>query len=288
MSNKNRSDVWNYFTKIDTDNASCTICKKVISYKSTITNLKGHLKRKHISIHFGLLKEPSKNQPDNESQENIFDESNEPRPSCSSTATSSKTALATSPVIAGSSSAVTASASVDPPPKQQRTISNYVGRKVTPEIKRKIDKDLMDLFIKDFQPFSIVEDVGFRKYSRWIPGYELPSRKTISSIMIPAAYHKHVLFIKDLLKEAPSVCITTDAWTSRDTESYMATTAHYIDNNFKLKSILLKFSSLPSSHTANNLAAELKDVLTEWNLLGKVNFAVSDNANNIVRAIEIP
>nr|XP_012232187.1 PREDICTED: zinc finger BED domain-containing protein RICESLEEPER 2-like [Linepithema humile] len=105
--------------------------------------------------------------------------------------------------------------------------------------------------------------------------------------MIPALYHKCFESTKNtVLQEAENVCITTDCWTSSITESYIAITGHYITKQFDFKSILLKCSNITGSHTANNLATEIRNVITEWNLQDKVNFAVSDNARNITNAIE--
>lgn len=132
-----------------------------------------------------------------------------------------------------------------------------------------------------------MQDEGFKNLMKWIPGYELPSRKTISSVMVPALFHKQSALVKEKVNhEVSSVCITTDVWTSRNVQSFMAVTAHYITEQFEFKSVLLQCSNLPGSHTAAVLASELKDILTEWNLTNKVNFAVSDNASAIVKAME--
>lgn len=44
------SDMWNYFNKTVNQKAQCKICKATISYKSTVSNLKKHIKNKHIGI----------------------------------------------------------------------------------------------------------------------------------------------------------------------------------------------------------------------------------------------
>lgn len=94
------------------------------------------------------------------------------------------------PIIGESSTAFAIPETTHRPKKQQRLLSSYISEKMTPDKKEEIDRDLLDLFIKDYQPFSIVEDAGFKKFTKWIPGYELPSRKTISNSMIPALYHE--------------------------------------------------------------------------------------------------
>lgn len=135
--------------------------------------------------------------------------------------------------------------------KRQRTIQVYATKKNTPDEKKRIDRDLLDLFICDYQPFRIVDDKGFKKYSKNIPGYTLPSRQTISTTMIPALYTDTLNKTKEIVsQDALSVSLTTDCWTSSQTESYIGVTAHYIDSNFEPKQILLECKSLNESHTS--------------------------------------
>lgn len=44
--------IWSYFTVEDESakKAVCNYCKKMLSYKTTVTNLKYHLKQKHLLI----------------------------------------------------------------------------------------------------------------------------------------------------------------------------------------------------------------------------------------------
>jgi len=88
-----------------------------------------------------------------------------------------------------------------------------------------------------------------------------------------------------VLKEAEHICLTTDCWTSRNKESFMAITIHFIDSNFSLKSVLISCSAFNESHTSNNLSAEIKKTVDEWQLDGKIELAVSDNASNIKNAL---
>lgn len=52
MSNTRKltSYLWKYFTYIDSHFAKCDICKCKISHKTTMSNLKKHLERKHPLI----------------------------------------------------------------------------------------------------------------------------------------------------------------------------------------------------------------------------------------------
>lgn len=72
-------------------------------------------------------------------------------------------------------------------------IATELAKKVTLTKKRQIDNDLADLFIDSYHPFSLVEERAFKKFARHIPGYDLPSRKTVSNILIPTLYDQTVL-----------------------------------------------------------------------------------------------
>ncbi|CAG4957002.1 unnamed protein product [Parnassius apollo] len=155
------------------------------------------------------------------------------------------------------------------------------------ETKKKIDRDLLDLFIDNYQPFSLVEERAFKKFARWIPGYQLPSRKTISTVMLSALYNKTKSEMKMVLGPECnySICLTTDLWTSRSNESYIAITAHYMTDDFEFKTVLLDCCNFHDSNTGENIQEVLKNIVAEWGLTDKIIFAVADNADNVQKAI---
>ncbi|GBO46224.1 Zinc finger BED domain-containing protein 4 [Araneus ventricosus] len=66
----------------------------------------------------------------------------------------------------------------------------------------------------------------------------------------------------------------------------MSVTAHYLDEEFKINSLLLDVSILFVPHTSANLASETLKIVENWNLQGKILVTVTDNASNIVGAIK--
>jgi hypothetical protein len=42
------SDIWKHFSKVDSSQAKCEICKKKYSYKTSLSNLKKHLNNSHL------------------------------------------------------------------------------------------------------------------------------------------------------------------------------------------------------------------------------------------------
>jgi hypothetical protein len=152
--------------------------------------------------------------------------------------------------------------------------------KKNPGVQRKeIDDALMLLFIKDFQPFSVVEDKGFRKFvSTLNPTYQLPNRKHISNTMLTAEYQKCENDVKERFNAVKAACLTVDGWMSRAQEGYFAITAHYIDGNFESNSALL--------HTSANISQYLHRVISQWNLNKKSSFSGSSyNAANVQNSI---
>lgn len=176
-----------------------------------------------------------------------------------------------------------------PRKRKQTSMVSFIPKKMTIDSKKQIDGALLKLFTKDYQPFKVVEDEGFKEFVKQLnPNYTLPDRHSISKVHIPALYEKCLFEMKDLVaKEAESVCMTTDCWTSRNNESFMAITIHFIDSKFELKSVLLGCFTFNESHTGINLSITIRNILNEWDLENKVVFAVSDNAHNIKNALSL-
>jgi len=51
---KRTINIWQYFTKIDSNFATCDLCRpnKILPYKTSITNLKKHLHNAHLLYSF--------------------------------------------------------------------------------------------------------------------------------------------------------------------------------------------------------------------------------------------
>lgn len=73
------------------------------------------------------------------------------------------------------------------------------------------------------------------------PNYNLPRRHKLTNTLLPLANEKLLNETKiKIQEEAISVCLTTDCWTSINNARFLAVTAHYVDPNFNLKSLLLQ------------------------------------------------
>jgi len=76
--------------------------------------------------------------------------------------------------------------------------------------------------------------------------------------------------LKAELPEVEYCALTTDHWSSRTTQGYIPVTCHFISSDWKLSSIVLDTLLVDGAHTAENLAAELTSVASEWGITDKI------------------
>ncbi|KAM8910406.1 E3 SUMO-protein ligase ZBED1-like [Spinachia spinachia] len=146
--------------------------------------------------------------------------------------------------------------------------------------KAMVDEAVVNMVIKDSQPFSIVEDVGFRELMHNYPNYVLPSRKALKS-MVDIKYQKANEKAREQVQKAVDVSLTSDMWTSINMDAYLAVTCHFIDDEDQLCTTLLEVQHFPKAHTAENLAAGHVQLMEEWGIRDKVKCLVTGGASNM-------
>ncbi|XP_012858997.1 PREDICTED: zinc finger BED domain-containing protein RICESLEEPER 2-like [Erythranthe guttata] len=147
--------------------------------------------------------------------------------------------------------------------------------------------DLAELIIVRELPFSFVDDPTFRKFVlNLCPKFKFVSRNTIKSDCLKI-YQTEKKRLKDTLQTlSPRICLTTDTWTSKTELPFMALTAHFIDDSWKLHKVILNFVIVPVKASGENLADIITNCLVEWNI-EKICTITMDNhsANDIVAEI---
>ena len=91
--------------------------------------------------------------------------------------------------------------------------------------------------------------------------------------------------MKDSPSKADHLSVTTDAWTGCHNHSYISVTIHFIDGLWNLKHYCLQIQKITESHTAVNLANDLRNSLEQWESLDRVVMITTDNAANISNAV---
>lgn len=127
--------------------------------------------------------------------------------------------------------------------------------------------------VNNQHPFTVMEEPEFVTLIQSLcPSAELVSADTVKR-NIMNMYNSNKDQIQKLLKEIPGkISFTMDIWTSPSTKAFLAITAHYIDNNWKLQSLLIDFVQIFGQHTGENIKNTFVFALQNLSIHTKVNF----------------
>ncbi|XP_064480381.1 zinc finger BED domain-containing protein 4-like [Ornithodoros turicata] len=177
----------------------------------------------------------------------------------------------------------------------QRKITDTMKRQDTISSRRKeaLDAKVARMIAVDLQPFSIVNDRGFRELmTEAVPGYTPPSRTSLSRTIIPKLYDDTRRKVQEELRAAfengmESISFTSDMWTSCANEAYISLTCHFLDSAYCLKHYHLNTSYVSGRHTAAKIASALEELVAEWSIDTHACpvYIVTDNARNMKAAI---
>jgi len=88
-----------------------------------------------------------------------------------------------------------------------------------------------------------------------------------------------------IASETDYFAMTTDIWSSRVMESFMAETLHYLTEDFKMVNLVLEVSPFHESHTDVNISTFWKNAFEKFGLrTEKLSMMMRDNASNGVKA----
>ena len=137
---------------------------------------------------------------------------------------------------------------------------------VSSQSHEKIIKLLVEMVVDDMLPIATVEHKGFRNLISYLaPTFPIPSRRSITA-RLEAKYDELKAKSVQLLggDSSQGVALTTDMWKSIATEGYIGVTAHYIDQSWCLRSLVLSTEAMEERHTAVNISQRLREISMEW------------------------
>ncbi|KAF2891476.1 hypothetical protein ILUMI_14697 [Ignelater luminosus] len=152
----------------------------------------------------------------------------------------------------------------------------------------KINSALIYMICKNNQPFTIVENEGFRNLIKVIaPHYKLPSKTTLTR-WVDDKYAALSTVFKEKLSNIENLTFTTDMWSeTMSMRSFLGITAHFGVGN-ELLSITLGLYQSNERHTSEHIPEMLLKTCTEWRIdRDKISSVVTDNAANMVKAIDL-
>ena len=146
--------------------------------------------------------------------------------------------------------------------------------------KDSIDLLLVSLLCRDYLPFLLVESPRFIAFVRALNNeYRMPSRKTISLQIPPQLAKKLEEQIKTCIGKASDICFTSDSWSSKAPEHYIAVTAHFFYDDLKLQAMSIGVQKMDKLDTSAHVDA-LTAVIEEFpGLRDKTRLFVTDGAS---------
>lgn len=279
MASRTKSFIWNNFTKISSDRAKCDICATILSVRGgSTTNLIRHVKTKHPGVDlvnlkkrvsFATLRKINKNikivfinfekiprlgvssgEDENgdgaQSRTDQVETVSKTQPSLDEPSTSTATANKRDHQLL--------TQKINSARPAQFKMTHFTNRSMSLNKSKEIDQQLVCLVASDYLPFALVENEEFKKFVKMLnPSYVIPSRKTVSQVLLTQVYNKLSEIVKEDLKQATAISITTDGWTSVSNDCYLALTIHYINDNCELRSYLLDCFKYNERHTARKI-----------------------------------
>ncbi|XP_049769752.1 uncharacterized protein LOC126108523 [Schistocerca cancellata] len=258
MKRSRRIELWNHFTILDQEYAKCGLCGKKLLYSTSTTNLKKHIERSYIIVNFATNS--------SRSIDPVLPELGE-------------ASLAVELPEEGTTASSTLGEAVPSTSQHQTAITEYVPKEVGLIQKKKVDSKLMGQFTKNYQPCSIVNESGVRSFVCALnPAYYIPGRRAVTNVMLPAAYAEANEKVQQKLKGIKTICLA-----SASNESYMAVTGHFVNEHFRLLSVLLECSHFCGAHPY--LSTAFTKITEKFSLCGEILMVVTDNAPYMKNAV---
>uniref|UniRef100_A0A096M6D6 Uncharacterized protein n=1 Tax=Poecilia formosa TaxID=48698 RepID=A0A096M6D6_POEFO len=141
-------------------------------------------------------------------------------------------------------------------------------------------KKVLEFMALNEQPFSVVEDGGFRNLMNHLsPQYNVLSLRYFSDVALPEFFSQ---VIQTHLQSAKSRCKDTLLY-----DTQLDLNVHVVGNGLERHQVLLQCKELLGSHTAANLSAEFKAMLDLWEIChARVHVVLQDNDRNTAKTLD--
>ncbi|KAL2920462.1 putative AC transposase [Bienertia sinuspersici] len=153
----------------------------------------------------------------------------------------------------------------------------------TPEFDQKVFcRMFTDAIMYHSYPLSIVEHVKLREMLTYLNS---KLRHITRNIILKYCLLEHKRLksmLHEILADVNSrIRFTCDCWSACTSRGFLTLTAHFIDNNWNLKSHILNFRYFPPPHRGVDIYLFVVGLIKEWNLEGKTFSMTCDNAGSM-------
>jgi hypothetical protein len=116
----------------------------------------------------------------------------------------------------------------------------------------------------------------------------LPARNTLKRYIASAYEHALPAVESELRSASTKINLSFDLWTSPNRRlSLLGVVAHYLDQRFEPRALLLALPRMSGAHTAMSLSTQLVSILDHYNIRDSFGYAVTDNASENRACLDI-
>lgn len=145
----------------------------------------------------------------------------------------------------------------------------------------KYREKIAQVIVKNNYSFSFVEHDGIHDLHSFLHPHAKGISRNTAKADVLKLYRSEKENLKCYLQSIPGkICLTSDLWSSINTDQYMVLTAHFVNMRWELEKKVLAFFHFPPPHTGNNLAEKLVSLLKDWGIEKKIFTLTLDNASN--------
>jgi hypothetical protein len=148
------------------------------------------------------------------------------------------------------------------PDGQGNTIDRY--RKFASSDRHQLDYDMWttEFLVAGSHPFALVDSDHFRQYmAKLCPRVQVKSASTFAKNKVPRLHDamraELINTLMEQLAGTSGISFTSDMWTSRNRQSFLSITIHYINADFELKRYSLNCIPFRGAHTADRISRAL-------------------------------
>ncbi|XP_021702767.1 zinc finger BED domain-containing protein 1-like [Aedes aegypti] len=158
----------------------------------------------------------------------------------------------------------------------------------------KADMDITIFLVTTNQPFSLVEEPGFKRFVESMdPRIIVKNKSTYTRSKCPQLLENVKQAVEKILQNDLPFCdgiaFTSDTWTSRSNDPFQSLTLHYVSKEFELKKFTVDCKSFRGRHTSEAIAKLCDEMINSIPGINSsaMKYATTDSGANMLKAMSI-
>ena len=138
--------------------------------------------------------------------------------------------------------------------------------------------------------FFVVQNAFFRQFLTLLSSSlirSIPTSHTTVKKYVLEAFHRKRGEVREILHTAKSnIHISFDLWTSGNGLALLAVCAHFVDEHRTIKTVMLALRPVHGSHSGENMAEIVGQVIKDYEIEDRLGYFVLDNADSNDKCVE--